>query len=129
MAIKKGNGIESLKKQVHTHVKPDGDAGGQDAVSAGQQKDAGGQDAAAAGQRKNLPDMPAPGRKKQEYLRLDITGYKEYISLMAGHASNTSGKYVSMTQYILRLIEADRQRNISLYEKLEQIEDMKRGLY
>lgn len=67
-------------------------------------------------------------KKGQKYLRLDITDYQEYISLMADHASNTSGKYVSMTQYILRLIEADKQQNIKLYEKLEQIENMKREL-
>lgn len=67
-------------------------------------------------------------KKGQKYLRLDITNYQDYISLMADHASNTSGKYVSMTQYILRLIEADKQQNIELYEKLEQIESMKREL-
>lgn len=67
-------------------------------------------------------------KKGQKYLRLDITDYQEYISLMADHASSTSGKYVSMTQYILRLIEADKQQNIELYEKLEQIESMKREL-
>ncbi len=67
-------------------------------------------------------------KKGQKYLRLDITNYQDYISLMANHASNTSGKYVSMTQYILRLIEADKQQNIELYEKLEQIESMKREL-
>ena len=68
------------------------------------------------------------GKKGQKYLRLDITDYQNYISLMAGHLTNTSGKYVSMTQYILRLIEADKQQNIELYEKLEQIENMKREL-
>lgn len=67
-------------------------------------------------------------KKGQKYLRLDITGCQDYISLMADHASNTSGKYVSMTQYILRLIEADKQQNIELYENLEQIENMKREL-
>lgn len=67
-------------------------------------------------------------KKGQKYLRLDITDYQNYISLMANHASNTSGKYVSMTQYILRLIESDKQQNIELYEKLEQIENMKREL-
>lgn len=67
-------------------------------------------------------------KKGQKYLRLDITDYQEYISLMADHASNTSGKYVSMTQYIHWLIEADKQQNIELYEKLEQIENMKREL-
>ena len=77
---------------------------------------------------------PEPQQKKsntkkgQKYLRLDITNYQNYISLMADYASNTSGKYVSMTQYILRLIEADKQQNIELYEKLEQIENMKREL-
>lgn len=78
--------------------------------------------------------LPEPQQKKsnskkgQKYLRLDITNYQDYISLMADHASSTSGKYVSMTQYILRLIEADKQQNIELYEKLEQIESMKREL-
>ena len=48
--------------------------------------------------------------------------------LMAEHTSNTTGKYVSMTQYILRLIEADKQKNLETYEKLEQIERMKREL-
>lgn len=68
------------------------------------------------------------GKKGQKYLRLDITGYQDYISLMAEHLTNTSGKYVSMTQYILRLIEADKQQNIELFQKLEQIESMKREL-
>lgn len=68
------------------------------------------------------------GKKGQKYLRLDITDYQNYISLMADHMTNTSGKYVSMTQYILRLIEADKQQKIELYEKLEQIENMKREL-
>lgn len=67
-------------------------------------------------------------KKRQKYLRLDITNCQDYISLMADHASNISGKYVSMTQYILRLIEADKQKNIELYEKLEQIEKMKKEL-
>lgn len=67
-------------------------------------------------------------KKGQKYLRLDITEYQDYVSLMAEHSTNTSGKYVSMTQYILRLIEADKQKNIELYGKLEQIEKMKREL-
>lgn len=68
------------------------------------------------------------GKKRQKYLRLDITNYQDYISLMAEHMTNSSGKYTSMTQYILQLIEADKQKNIELYEKLEQIEKMKREL-
>jgi len=67
-------------------------------------------------------------KKGQKYLRLDISGYQDYISLMAEHLTNTSGKYVSMTQYIVRLIEADKQQNIDLFQKLEQIENMKREL-
>ena len=74
------------------------------------------------------PKAQKQEKKKPEYLRLDVTDYKDYISLMAEHTSNTSGKYVSMTQYILRLIEADKQKNIETYEKLEQIERMKREL-
>lgn len=74
------------------------------------------------------PKAPKQEKKKPEYLRLDVTEYKDYISLMAEHASNTTGKYVSMTQYILRLIEADKQKNLETYEKLEQIERMKREL-
>ena len=47
---------------------------------------------------------------------------------MADHLTITSGKYVSMTQYILGLIKADKEKNIELYEKLEQIEKMKKEL-
>ena len=74
------------------------------------------------------PKSQKQEKKKPEYLRLDVTDYKDYISLMAEHTSNTTGKYVSMTQYILRLIEADKQKNLETYEKLEQIERMKREL-
>lgn len=74
------------------------------------------------------PEAPKQEKKKPDYFRLDLTDYKEYISLMAEYTSNTTGKYVSMTQYILRLIEADKQKNIETYEKLEQIERMKREL-
>lgn len=76
----------------------------------------------------STPKTPKQKKKKPEYLCLDLTNYKDYISLMSEHTSNTTGKYVSMTQYILRLIEADKQKNIKTYEKLEQIERMKREL-
>ena len=89
-------------------------------------------DTRAAAETSPIPPEPRQnknrGKKGQKYLRLDITDYHEYISLMAERLTNTSGKYVSMTQYILRLIEADKQQNIELYEKLEQIENMKREL-
>ena len=114
MAIKKGTGIESLKKQIHTQVKIT--------------KKTGSETAAVITPENPIPDGPKQKERKLKFLRLNITDYQDYISLMAGHATNTSGKYVSMTQYILRLIEADKQQNISLYEKLEQIENMKREL-
>lgn len=62
---------------------------------------------------------------KQKYLRLDITEYQEYVALMAEHMTKTNGKYTSMTQYILGLIEADKQEKIELYNKLEEIQRMK----
>lgn len=89
-------------------------------------------DTHAAVETKPIPQEPQHNKntvkKGQKYLRLDITDYQDYISLMAAHEKASSGKYVSMTQYILRLIEADKQKNIVLFEKLEQIEKMKQEL-
>ena len=62
---------------------------------------------------------------QKKYMRLDITDCQEYISLMAAYTSKTTGKYTSMTQYILKLIEADIQANTALYSKLQAIEQMK----
>nr|UVM91479.1 MAG: hypothetical protein [Bacteriophage sp.]UVY39266.1 MAG: hypothetical protein [Bacteriophage sp.]DAO17282.1 MAG TPA: hypothetical protein [Bacteriophage sp.] len=62
---------------------------------------------------------------QKKYMRLDITDCQEYISLMAAYTSKTTGKYTSMTQYILKLIEADKQANTALYSKLQAIEQMK----
>ena len=70
---------------------------------------------------KEKPEQ-APQKK---YMRLDITDCQEYINLMAAYTSKTTGKYTSMTQYILKLIEADKQANIALYSKLQAIEQMK----
>lgn len=78
-----------------------------------------------------IPAQTEPVQQKDEkakYLRLDITKYKDYIALMADYTTNSTGKYKSMTQYILDLIEADKQANIELYEKLSKIEQMKREL-
>ena len=68
------------------------------------------------------------GKKERKYLRLDITDYQNYISLMADYERSKSGNYISMTQYILRLIEADKQKNNTIYEKLERIDKMKQEL-
>ena len=40
------------------------------------------------------PKAQKQEKKKPEYLRLDVTDYKDYVSLMAEHTSNTTGKYV-----------------------------------
>ncbi len=68
-------------------------------------------------------------KTKQKYLRLDVTDYYNYVSLMADYFSKRNNKYVSMTQYILQLIESDKQQHRDLYEKLEQIENQKRELF
>lgn len=85
-------------------------------------------------QQTSVPVSGDPGtesvtqKRKPRYLRLDITDYYDYVSLMTDHLKNKSGRYISMTQYILRLIEADKQQNLGLYQKLEQIEAMKRDV-
>ena len=65
---------------------------------------------------------------KKKYLRLDITDYQDYISLMSEYSSKTTNKYISMTQYILHLIEADKLANSEIYHKLEEIENMKKNI-
>lgn len=123
------------KKNFNTNNNnPNFKKGNPNAILAGENKEfnSSQKDISAAVEPTKIPLEPQHNKsntkKGQKYLRLDITGYQDYISLMADHASNTSGKYVSMTQYILRLIEADKQQNIELYKKLEQIENMKREL-
>ncbi len=76
------------------------------------------------GQSNSADSLP----KKPKYLQLNITDYQDYISLMAEHEKTVTGKYMSMTKYILQLIEADKQKNIELYTKLEEIEKMKREI-
>lgn len=65
---------------------------------------------------------------KTKYLRLDITGLEDYVSLMAEHLTKTSGDRISMTKYIRQLIESDKQQNNELFEKMKKIEDMKQKL-
>lgn len=113
MAQKNSNGMNALKNHANTVKNTSNNEPENTAVDT---------------EKNPTPKAPKQEKKKPEYLRLDVTDYKDYISLMAEHTSNTTGKYVSMTQYILRLIEADKQKNIETYEKLEQIERMKREL-
>ena len=81
----------------------------------------------------NPPEQTAGNeKKKSRYLRLDLTDLEDYVSLMAEHLTNTSGNHISKTKYIRQLIEADKQKNSELFERLqqlnEQIESMKRDL-
>lgn len=65
-------------------------------------------------------------KEDKKYLRLDITEYHKYISIMAEHNK------VSMTKYINNLIAADMIKNEEIYNKLKQLEEeinrLKRGL-
>jgi hypothetical protein len=67
-------------------------------------------------------------KKNRKYLSLDVTNYQDYVSLMADYTSGKTGKYKSMTQYILDLIEADKKNNLELYTKLKEIEEMKHSI-
>jgi hypothetical protein len=80
----------------------------------------------------NMSNKQKSKHKNQEsakkYLRLNVTDYQDYIALMADYTTKKTGKYKSMTQYILDLIAADQQKNSDLYDKLQQIEEMKQEL-
>lgn len=77
---------------------------------------------------KQLSEEHEEPKPQKKYLRLDVTDCQEYIYLMAQHQSNVSGKHVSMTQYILQLIKADKEKNQELYYKLKSIEQLKQEL-
>lgn len=87
-----------------------------------------GQEAAQTTLQEPSEQVGSNEQKKTKYLRLDISGLEDYVSLMAEYVTNTGGIHVSMTKYIRQLIEADKQQNSELFEKLKQIEDMKQEL-
>lgn len=64
----------------------------------------------------------------KKYFRLDITEYKKYLDLISRHESNKSKRNVSITQYILSLIEKDKQEKMNVYTKLLEIENLKIGI-
>lgn len=113
-AKKNEGGMETLIKLIEDNAQNE---------SEGDKKEG---EAVANKQGKSNPADPPP--KKTKYLQLNITNYQDYISLMAEHEKTVTGKYMSMTKYILQLIEADKQKNIELYTKLEEIEKMKREI-
>ena len=64
------------------------------------------------------PDRPKRGRPKRteapEYFRMNLSGRKDYISVMA------EAKGQTITRYIQDLIDADREKNRETYEKLKR---------
>lgn len=65
----------------------------------------------------------SPGRKKNtpDYIRLDISGFKEYLQTMAGYDSIRYGRTVSVTKYIRNLLSADMAHRKKEYEKVKNI--------
>lgn len=63
--------------------------------------------------------IPAASKKKKnsDYLRLDISDYREYLSTMAGF------KRISLTKYIQHLIDNDIKQCSETYEKLKNIQN------
>ena len=64
------------------------------------------------------PDKPKRGRPKRteapEYFRMNLSGRKDYITVMA------EAKGQTITRYIQDLIDADREKNRETYEKLKR---------
>lgn len=56
-----------------------------------------------------------------DYIRLDVSGFKEYLQTMAGFDSIRNGKTVSVTKYIRTLISADMDSRKEEYEKIKHI--------
>lgn len=61
------------------------------------------------------PEKPIKKKSNSDYLRLDIYGYKDYLSTMAGF------RKMSITKYIQSLINADIEQNKETYEKIKNI--------
>lgn len=60
-------------------------------------------------------------KKSPDYIRLDVSGLKEYLQTMAGYDSIRYGKTVSVTKYIRALISADMDSRKEEYEKIKNI--------
>lgn len=61
------------------------------------------------------PEKIVKKKSNSDYLRLDIYGYKDYLSTMAGF------RKMSITKYIQGLIDADMEQNKEIYEKIKNI--------
>lgn len=61
------------------------------------------------------PEKPIKKKSNSDYLRLDIYGYKDYLSTMAGF------RKMSITKYIQGLIDTDMEQNKEIYKKIKDI--------
>ncbi len=61
------------------------------------------------------PEKPIKKKSNSDYLRLDIYGYKDYLSTMAGF------RKMSITKYIQGLIDIDMEQNKEIYKKIKDI--------
>lgn len=66
-------------------------------------------------------ESPRKKRNSPEYIRLDVSGFKEYLRTMAGYDSIRYGKTVSVTKYIRNLISSDMEHRKKEYEKVKNI--------
>lgn len=66
---------------------------------------------------KKKENTSVSSKKKSDYLRLDISNYREYLSTMAGF------KRISLTKYIQHLIDNDIKQYSEIYEKLKNIQN------
>lgn len=61
------------------------------------------------------PEKISKKKSNSDYLRLDIYGYKDYLSTMAGF------RKMSITKYIQGLIDIDMEQNKEIYRKIKDI--------
>lgn len=54
-------------------------------------------------------------KSNNDYMRLNIAGYRDYLSTMAGF------EQMSITKYIQKLINADMENNKETYEEIKSI--------
>lgn len=60
-------------------------------------------------------------RNSPDYIRLDVSGFKEYLQTMASYDSIRSGRAVSVTKYIRNLIYADMASRNEQYRNAKNI--------
>lgn len=71
--------------------------------------------------KQNPQKQADPKKSTPEYIRLDVSGFKEYLQTMAGYDSIRYGKTVSVTKYIRTLISEDMDSRKKEYQKIKNI--------